>query len=178
MRSLSGFAARLAGWALLAAVTAIPALAEERSVVGLGYAPHIVWDGIAGKLRLWQHDGFEAELKFEQRDSTDGGNTWSAPTVIRNGPQRYGTSVIDEGVPGPQRFKNAFYQSRSGADGIYTEISPDGVNWSVTTQAPIFTPAEADDIADLWMNPLTGGYFVPQALGQRGSANLDQPCGA
>ena len=80
-----------------------------------------------------------------------------------SGTDRRGISIVDSGIIGSsQRFKNLFYWIRNGAgqDGVYQEVSPDGINWTTQISAPIFPPTVIDDIVDLVQNPFTGGYWL------------------
>ena len=68
-----------------------------------------------------------------------------------------GTTVVDEGVAGPERFKRAVYWAGEGRKrGLYLQTSSDGKDWNFTTSNPILP--RTDDIVDLWKDPRTGTY--------------------
>lgn len=136
----------------------------------------MLWSALDGKFRLWSQDGTPPNIVLTYRESADAIN-WTAPVTISQGIDRRGISIIDQGVPGSQRFKNLFYWIRYGAgtDGVYPESSPDGINWTTMTSAPIFQPGVVDDIADLVVNPFTGGYwFFAKVYGDPNNTNTRQ----
>lgn len=128
--------------------------------------PSIIYDSIAGKLRIWYNqktDLLTSVVNMYHIESSDLGATWSTPQLLRTHSWGFGCSVIDEGVVGPQRFKNAYWsQGASGwIDGIYLATSSDGLTWTPTTNPavrPQWTTAQTGDIADIFRNPLTGEY--------------------
>jgi hypothetical protein len=125
------------------------------------YGGRILYDAIGDKYRLWCHQNYAPTLEFAYREaSTIAGLSTATPVIIRSGERRYGSDVIDEGVAGPERFKNSYSQSGLGYDGAYIETSPDGVTWTPATTTPTLTPAQADDIISLWKNPTTGKYGI------------------
>jgi hypothetical protein len=124
------------------------------------YGGRILYDAIGDKYRLWCHQNYAPTLEFAYREApTIAGLCTATPVIIRSGERRYGADVLDEGIAGPERFKNSYSQSGLGYDGAYIETSPDGVTWTPATTTPTLTPAQADDIIQLWKNPF-GGYGI------------------
>ena len=127
--------------------------------------PSIIYDAIAGKLRIWYNqktDLAATAVNMYHIESADFGSTWSAPQLLRTLSYGFGCSVIDEGVAGPERFKNAYwFQGVGGVNGVYLATSSDGLAWTPTTNPmvrPQWTGSQAGDIVDTFKNPLTGGY--------------------
>jgi hypothetical protein len=138
------------------------------------YGGRILYDAIGDKYRLWCHQNYAPNLEFAYREaSTIAGLTTATPVIIRQGALRYGCEVLDEGVAGPERFKNAYSQSGPGFDGAYIETSPDGVTWTPATTMPTLTPAQADDIIELWKSP-SGGYGLFCKRWSNGNGTLRQ----
>lgn len=153
-----------------------PLISGYREVIANdgSYSPRALYDDVAGKLRVWYHKGYAPNLQLLHREYDDLTGTWLAPTVIRSGVSKYGTHVVDTGVPGPQRFVNAYhYQGAGIVDGVHMERSPDGLVWTDFGPNPLFTTAQADDIIDLWRNPITGAYgiFVKRWSGAVGTSS-------
>lgn len=127
--------------------------------------PSIIYDSVSSKLRIWYNqkaDLLTPCVNMMHMESDDLGETWSTPQLLRTLSWGFGCSVIDEGSPGPERFKNAYhFQGLGGVDGIYLAISPDGLTWTPTTDPMVraqWTLAEVGDIVDVWKNPFTGRY--------------------
>lgn len=127
--------------------------------------PSILYDAIAGKLRIWYNQKTNLAsppVNMMHMESSDLSATWSTPQLLRTLSWGFGCSVIDEGVPGPERFKNAYnFQGSPGIDGGYLATSPDGLSWTPTTDPQVraqWTPAQASDILDIFKSPLTGEY--------------------
>jgi hypothetical protein len=124
------------------------------------YAPFIDFDALGAKFRLWYNRNKRKHLLLIYREATNPTNAeaWSSQEVLMAGPA-YGTNIVDEGVPGPERFKRAVYWDGAGKiHGLYLQTSSDGKVWKFTTSNPIFAPT--DDIVDLWKDPRTGTYGI------------------
>jgi hypothetical protein len=124
------------------------------------YAPVIEFDALGAKFRLWYNRSKGEHLSLIYREATNPINSqaWSPEELLMVG-SGYGTNIVDESVPGPQRFKRALYWDGGGRKkGLYLQTSADGKVWKFTTSDPIF--ARSDDIVNLWKDPRTGGYGI------------------
>jgi hypothetical protein len=100
--------------------------------------------------------GQHLRLIYREATNTTSDQAWSDEQVLMTGPA-IGTTVVDEGVAGPERFKRAVYWAGEGRKrGLYLQTSSDGKDWNFTTSNPIL--ARTDDIVDLWKDPRTGTY--------------------
>jgi hypothetical protein len=140
---------------------ASPACAQRYTIdQDYAYEPFIDFDASAAKFRLWYNRNKGKCLSLIYREATNptDGQAWSREEVLMVGPT-YGTKVVDEGVPCPERFKRAVYWDGAGRiKGLYLQTSSDGKLWKFTTSNPIF--ARSDDIVDLWKDPRTGTYGI------------------
>ena len=122
------------------------------------WAPFVEFDALGSKFCLWYNrsKGNHLSLIYRQAVNPSNSQAWSRQEVLMVRPG-YGTNIVDEGVPGPQRFKRALYWDGVGRiKGLYLQTSSDGKVWNYTTSDPIF--ARSEDIVNLWKDPRTGTY--------------------
>jgi hypothetical protein len=155
---------RLLAALIFALACASPACAQRYPLdLDYAWAPFIQFDAQGAKFRIWYNENKGNHLSLIYRETTDPTNdkSWSGEQVLMTGPA-YGTTVVDEGVPGPERFKRAvFWDGVGGAvrrEGLYLQTSSDGKVWNFTSSDPIVGPS--DDIVDLWKDPRTGTYGI------------------
>lgn len=144
---------------LLALSWASPACAQRYPLdLDYAWAPFIEFDAQGAKFHLWYNENKGQHLTLIYREATNptSDQAWSDEQVLMTGPA-IGTTVVDEGVAGPERFKRAVYWAGEGRKrGLYLQTSSDGKDWNFTTSNPIL--ARTDDIVDLWKDPRTGTY--------------------
>ena len=149
---------------LLALSWASPACAQRYPLeLDYAWAPFIEFDAQGAKFHLWYNENKGQHLTLIYREATNPtiDQAWSDEQVLMTGPA-YGTTVVDEGVPGPERFKRAvFWDEVGGAarkEGLYLQTSSDGKAWNFTSSDPVVAPS--DDIVDLWKDPRNGTYGI------------------
>lgn len=136
------------------------------TITTAGTAPSILWDAIAGRFRCWLLVPSGNGYALGHCDSLDG-LSWTTPVIVRpydGVTVKWGATVVDTGVPGPTRFRNAYWTEGVGYDGIHIDASPDGLTWSLFGSPQSLVPphTHSDDIVDLWRDPVDGqwGMFL------------------
>lgn len=150
---------RLVAVLVLALSWASPAWAQRYPLdLDYAWAPFIEFDAQGAKFHLWYNENKGQHLTLIYREATNptSDQAWSDEQVLMTGPA-IGTTVVDEGVAGPERFKRAVYWAGEGRKrGLYLQTSSDGKDWNFTTSNPILP--RTDDIVDLWKDLRTGTY--------------------